>query len=161
MMLFIFYVTLKLAAYIAWCRIGVGLFRPLDESKQASALKFGVVRLLLGVVFGTAVFLWVWKLNLGNWAISHIALYFLIYAPLRWIEWSIMGFLMQREAASLLIAPRKVYAASTVPMATSGPRLPGVLWKLGGILVSHVADLPIIIASGGVDYALPVGRFLC
>jgi hypothetical protein len=35
------------------------------------------------------------------------------------------------------------------------------LWKLGGIAVSHLADIPIILSGSGVGDMLPVGRFLC
>jgi hypothetical protein len=36
------------------------------------------------------------------------------------------------------------------------------LWRLGGIAVSHLADLPLIAGgSGGPTEMLPVGRFLC
>ena len=161
MTLIVCYLAVKLLVYVAWCRLGVSLFRPLEPSKTSAALKFGLFRLLLGLVFGTAVFLWVWTLNVGDWKMPRTAIYFLIYAPLRWVEWSIIGFLLQREPWSLVLAPRRKYATSTMSLETAGARMPGVLWKLGGIAVSHLADLPLIVAQGGIDYVLPIGRFLC
>src|SRR5262245_6402821 len=111
------YVVVKLAAYVLWCGVGVTLFRPQASSKFASALKFGFVRLLLGVFLGVTVFLGAWMLKIGDTGLSHLAMYLLMYIPLRWVEWSIMGYLLQPGPRSLLLAPARAYAPA--PMATS------------------------------------------
>ena len=39
-----------------------------------------------------------------------------------------------------------------------GESKPDRLWRLGGIVISCLADIPLIISLGGV---IPTGRFLC
>jgi hypothetical protein len=39
-----------------------------------------------------------------------------------------------------------------------GATKPDRLWRLGGIVISCLADIPLIISLGGV---IPTGRFLC
>jgi hypothetical protein len=39
-----------------------------------------------------------------------------------------------------------------------GERKPDRLWRLGGIVISCLADIPLVISLGGV---IPTGRFLC
>ena len=156
------YVALKLAAYILWCGIGVRMFRPDSPRKFSQALGFGTTRLIIGIIFGVGVFVAAPSFHFESWGTTHLQIYFKLYAPLRWVEWSIMGFLLERSAASLLVGPTVSY--STGPASffrTPRSRFPGVLWKLGGVAVSHAADLPLIMAAGGIENMLPFGRFLC
>jgi hypothetical protein len=156
------YVAVKFTAYVAWCGVGVALFRPESSNKLRAALGFGLLRLLLGIVFGVSLFLGAAVLQVGNSGLGHLAIYLLMYVPLRWVEWSIMGYLLQPDASSLLIAPARMHAGAAGSLAAGhGPRAAGVFWKLGGILVSHLADLPVILRAGGIDNMLPIGRFLC
>ena len=142
---FIGYVALKLLAYVMWCYVGVGLLR--YERTLRSALGFGVIRLILGVVFGIGVFI------VGGMAHleapkSSLLLYLEIYVPVRWVEWGVMAWLMRRldhGPAALLIG-----ADNTSRM-----------WRIGGIVVSIIADLPILLSHAGAREMLPVGRFLC
>jgi hypothetical protein len=154
------YVAIKFTVYVVWCGIGVTLFRLQSPNTIRAALGFGLVRLLLGVALGTGLFLAAAVVKIGNWGLSHLAIYLLMYVPLRWIEWSIMGYLLQPASQSLLIAPARISSGSVV-ITAGHSRSMGVLWKLGGILVSHLADLPVILAAGGIGNMLPIGRFLC
>lgn len=158
------YVALKMAAYIVWCGIGVYFFRPDSPAKLRQAFGFGFTRVMLGAAFGFGIFYLAatGTLHTEIAGVSHRELYFRIYVPVRWIEWSIMGYLMQQSAMSFLAAPSVLY--STGPASffrTPSSRFPGVLWKLGGIAISFAADLPFILAAGGIENMLPVGRFLC
>jgi hypothetical protein len=142
-LLFFSYVALKYGAYVAWCFLGIRWLREMNPP-VTSALGLGFVRLLLGVVFGIAIFLTggVMHLNVPN----HLWLsYFAVYAPVRWVEWSIM---------TLLVAPGTGFF-----LLRANPR--ANLWQLGGIAVSHLADIPVILSGSGVGDMLPVGRFLC
>ena len=142
---FLGYVALKYLAYVMWCYVGVGLLR--SERTFRSALGFGVLRLMLGVLFGFGVFL------IGGMAHlevpqSTFQMYLEIYVPVRWIEWGVMALLMRREdrgAAALLI----------------GGDNKSRFWRIGGIVVSIVADLPVLLSHSGAREMLPVGRFLC
>ncbi len=73
-------------------------------------------------------------------------LYFEIYAPVRWIEWSIMAVVLARSRTESFFL---------------GGSNTSRLWRLGGIVVSHLADIPLILSAGRVTGILPVGRFLC
>jgi len=72
--------------------------------------------------------------------------YLAIYVPVRYVEWSILALLTGVKAGQTF---------KITSIATQG-------WILGGIVVSHVADLPLILFGGeGPGGFLPVGRFLC
>ncbi len=142
---FLIYVLIKFAAYSAWCGIGL---RIVAHASWKSAFGFGFLRLLLGVFFGGGIFV------VG--AMAHLdppvhpwLTYFAVYAPVRWVEWSIMSTLLNRESAS--------FAAFLL-----GRDWRDRFWRLGGIAVSHLADMPLMLGgSGGPTEMLPVGRFLC
>jgi hypothetical protein len=131
------YVILKYAAYSGWCYCG--LPKPRNQSAVRSALTFGLVRLGIGIVFGISIFLLVGLLHLGVWTHSWL-LYVLVYAPVRYVEWSILAG---------LLGYRITDAASQ-------------RWIVGGIFVSYFADIPIILFSYGVEKGFfQVGRILC
>lgn len=142
---FIGYVVLKFLAYVMWCYAGVGLLR--YERTFRSALGFGALRLMIGVLFGIAVFF------IGGMAHldapkSDFLLYLEIYVPVRWFEWGIVALFLSardRGVSALLL----------------GNSDRSRLWRAGGILVSILADLPILLSSRGAGEMLPVGRFLC
>jgi hypothetical protein len=142
---FIGYVALKLAAYIVWCYVGLALFWP--ERKIGLAAGFGVLRLIIGVCFGFGVFL------VGGMAHleapkNQFLMYLEIYAPVRWFEWGIM--------AAILSARDRGVAAFLIGSSNRAR-----MWRVGGIVVSILADLPILLSSRGAGEMLPVGRFLC
>jgi hypothetical protein len=94
--------------------------------------------------------------------LSHREIYFKIYIPVRWLEWSIVGYLLQQSGMSFLLGPSMLY--STGPASffrTPSSRFPGMLWKLGGVAISFAADLQLILGAGGIENMAPVGRFLC
>ena len=141
------YVGLKLAAYILWCYVGVRWLTPSQEKPFKRAAKLGVARLFIGVAFGIGIFIVGGIAHLEPWN-NRLAQYFVIYAPVRWVEWGILSMILLTGTGS---ARRLLLGDS----ASSR------LWRLGGIVVSHLADLPVILAMGGVSNMLPVGRFLC
>src|SRR5262249_15878512 len=103
------YIVIKFAAYALWCAVGVTLFRP-QSSWLAGALGFGTLRLFLGVFLGVALFLTVGSMHVDQWHMSHLTIYLLMYVPLRWVEWSIMGSLLQPGAQSFFIGPERRYS---------------------------------------------------
>ena len=142
-LLFLSYVALKYTAYAGWCSLGIRWLRGITPV-LSSVLGLGLVRLFLGIFFGVAIFLIgaMMHLNVPN----HPWLsYFAVYVPVRWVEWSIM---------TLLVAPGSgIFVLNGNSKAN--------LWKWGGIAVSHLADMPLILSGSGVTDMLPVGRFLC
>jgi hypothetical protein len=157
-------VALKLAVYIVWCGIGVGLFRPDSPAKLRQAFGFGLTTVILGMGLGIGLFYLVssGSLNTDVPGLSHREIYFKIYIPVRWLEWSIVGYLLQQSGMSFLLGPSMLY--STGPASffrTPSSRFPGMLWKLGGVAISFAADLQLILGAGGIENMAPVGRFLC
>jgi hypothetical protein len=131
------YVILKYAAYSGWCYYG--LPSPRNRTAVRSALTFGFARLGIGILFGISIFLLVDFLHLSAWTHSWL-LYLLVYAPVRYVEWSIL---------SVLLGYRIGDAA-------------GQRWIVGGIFVSYLADVPMILFSYGVEKGFfQVGRILC
>jgi hypothetical protein len=130
---YLLYVAVKLACYVGWCWAGLRFWQP-RSSNVPMAFVFGVVRLVIGVAFGIAIFIVIpaqpsdvlWK-------------YVTIYTPVRLVEWLIIILIMGRRA------PGRTVATS-------------LLWALGGILISFVADFA---SPEGVAGHFCVGRCLC
>jgi hypothetical protein len=132
----------KYVAYAAWCYIGLGLLDPERHPSAARALGYGLARLALGFGFGMVIFVLAMVLS-PHTRLESLVTYLAAYVPVRCLEWAIMdrllsppsspGFLLGRDRAS-----RR--------------------WRLGGVAVSCAADIPLIIAMGGV---IPVGRIFC
>ena len=146
MILLILYFVVKYAAYVAWCLFGLDKFRPDSEDQQSRAFLYGFLRLLIGFVFGVLVFvvLIVLAPGSGTRAMGSYLAYFAIYLPVRWVEWTIMA---------ILIIP----GSNPFLRWLSGLNRPDRLWRLGGIGISFLADVPVLIAIGG----FPIGRILC
>lgn len=133
-MTYILYVLVKLACYTGWCWLGLRLWRP-DSATPGASFRFGLLRLGIGVLFGTAIFIIVstgpddllWK-------------YLKIYTPVRLVEWFILAWIILRESKGMLISP------------TTG------FWCLGGIVVSFAADFT---SPAGLEGHFCVGRCLC
>lgn len=143
LLLFPIYVIVKCLAYSGWCYYGLRSLR--NRASIGSALSFGFVRLGLGILFGIGIFFVGASLHLNAPAHPWL-LYVSIYAPVRYVEWSILAALLGSRG-------REVYRIGD-----------GVTqrWIVGGIVVSHLADLPMILFSyAGATSFLPVGRFLC
>lgn len=147
MMWTVLYVATKLAAYCGWCYYGLVKFRPETANRAAAALGLGVVRLLMGLVFGGVIFLASTFLAPVLWSFPgrEVLTYASTYVPIRWVEWTLMA---------ILITPGSRSFGSWLFGWNSVSRL----WRLGGIGISCLADLPIIAAVGWI---LPVGRFMC
>jgi hypothetical protein len=143
---FLVYVVVKYAAYAVWCYIGL---RWLDggQARLRSALGAGVVRLLLGVFFGLGIFLVGGSMHLNVPHHPWVS-YFAVYVPVRWVEWSIMSLLVGKGPHSV---------GSFCFGSSNRERL----WRLGGVAVSHLADISLMLSGSGVIEMLPVGRFLC
>ncbi len=130
---YVLYVAVKLISYIAWCWLGLRLWRA-GSTSLLSAAGFGILRLAIGVAFGVAIFLVaptqpedvIWK-------------YVAIYTPVRVVEWFIMALIIGRASDNHTI-------------------LDSVLWCLGGIVVSFAADFA---SPEGVAGHFCVGRCLC
>ncbi|SRR6266487_293361 len=141
------YIALKYLAYAAWCFVGLSLLSAISSVRLSRALGFGLLRLLLGFMFGLIIYLVgsIVYSALIDAPATGLLTYLAVYVPVRWVEWSILG---------ILIAP----SARTFGAFWTGSNDRDRLWRLGGVLISCVADIPMIIAFGGI---LPVGRFLC
>ena len=141
------YIALKYLAYAAWCFVGLSLLSDISPVSLSRALGFGLLRLLLGFIFGLFIYLVgsIVYSALTDAPAGDLLTYFAVYVPVRWIEWSILGTLIIPSGRK-----RSVF--------WTGLNSRDCLWRLGGVLISCVADIPMIIALGGI---LPVGRFLC
>jgi hypothetical protein len=137
-MLILIYAAAKLLAYSAWCFIGLRLV-PRATANVAASLRLGAVRWLIGLVFGIVVFFAVGSIDEQSAA----RIYFLVYSPVRAIEWAIMAF---------IIAARVQETSRSVAMQ----RLP--FWCVGGMLVSFLTDL---LSPEGLQGRFCVGRCLC
>jgi hypothetical protein len=141
------YIGVKFAAYTLWCLLGLWKVRRDSNPSVGPALGYGLFRLLMGLFFGVVIWLVSSALltKLGYGAPQSALTYLLVYVPVRWIEWTIVA---------LLLLPRSTPFGRAMIGTGTGDRL----WRLGGIVISCLADIPLIISLGGV---IPTGRFLC
>jgi len=141
------YFGLKFVAYTFWCCLALAKLRRDGKPIFARALAFGFLRLFMGLFFGVLI----WFLSsslmsvLGYGLPQNALTYVLVYVPVRWVEWSIMAVILLPGSFSF----------SRWSVGTS---LHDRLWRLGGIVISCLADIPMIMDLGGV---IPTGRFLC
>ena len=75
-------------------------------------------------------------LTMNNAVRNSILTYFVVYVPVRVLEWSIMLLIFRRKGAILEYT----------------------VWVAGGVVISCLADIPLGIVEGGV---VPVGRPFC
>jgi hypothetical protein len=150
---FVLYVLAKFIAYTLWCAVGMKLLWSSERATNAQlmtagvtgsakkwslATAYGFFRLLMGVFFGSVIWLVGTMVAASLWkAPQHdFITYLLVYVPVRWAEWTILAWIIARESAQKI----------------------GYGWRLGGIAISCLADIPIIAAAG---WTLPLGRFFC
>lgn len=141
------YFVAKLVTYCIWCYVGLRLFQPATRLMPAKALGFGILRLFMGFFFGILIYFVSSALitHIGAGLPENTITYLAVYVPIRWIEWSIMSALLARNTPS------------TSPWILGwGPR--DRYWRLGGIVISCLADIPLIYSLGGI---IPTGRFMC
>ena len=136
------YALVKIVAYVSWCGVGAKLHGQADRL-WLKAILYGLIRLGMGAFIGLVVI--VALANMIEPKIhNQVLTYLIIYVPVRWVEWSLMVMIMDqghRTAGNFLV----------------GRNMKSRLWRLGGIGISCLADIPIILSCGG----LPVGRFMC
>jgi hypothetical protein len=136
------YFLLKCLAYAVWCYYGLRVLR--NQSSLSAGLGYGFVRVGLGMVFGVGVFLLAGLWHVG--APPHPwLLYALIYVPVRYVEWSILAALLGAKDGK---------THRTGDGATQR-------WIVQGIVVSHLADIPMILLYSASGSLLPIGRLLC
>lgn len=146
-MVALLYPAIKLLAYGFWCYWGLRNFRPPMNDVYSRSLLYGFLRLLMGLFFGVVIWLIssIVLSHIGYGLPQNILTYVLVYVPVRWIEWSIMATVILPDSFSLLR-----WISGTSPRDRN--------WRLGGIVISCLADIPLIASLGGV---IPTGRFLC
>jgi hypothetical protein len=132
-MAYLLYVVVKLIAYTGWCWVGLRLWRA-ERATVGRASLFGILRLAIGVMFGVIIFFAV-PTPPENLLWKYIA----IYGPVRLVEWSIMAWIITRTSSR-----RTAFN--------------WILWCLGGIVVSFVADFA---SPEGLAGHFCVGRCLC
>jgi hypothetical protein len=134
------YLVLKFGGYTLWAYVGL---RWLSAVRGAArrAVTLGLLRLVIGWVAGLAVAPFV--IVAGTDRIPLV--YFTVLAIVRWFEWGVI--------ALWLPAPPDGSRARFVLGGSSRQ----VTWRLCGIGVSYLADMPFLIAGGG----FPRGRLLC
>jgi hypothetical protein len=136
------YLVIKALAYVGWCYVGLRAFGGPGRARWSTAAIYGTGRLLLGLFFGVVIFM----VGAATAAVveNSFVTYLLVYVPVRWIEWSIVATWIDPGHPMW----RQFWLGLT-------PESRG--WRLRGIVLSCLADVPVIIAMGG----LTLGRFLC
>lgn len=139
------YILTKLLAYIGWMYVGLRVLPGESRASAARAFFLGMLRLFLGLLFAVVIYLFSSALltHLGFGLAANVLTYLSVYVPVRWLEWSLM--------AALVLSP-------SISQFLLGTGKTDRLWRAGGIVLSCLADIPLIVSLGGV---IPTGRFLC
>lgn len=136
----VLYVALKLGGYAAWSYLGLASAWSGGRATVLGALTRGIGRLLLGWATGILVA----PLALVAVGTNQVRLFYFLALPfVRWFEWG----LLQLSISAVDAGATLVHGKDTTRRR----------WRLGGIIVSYLADAPFIIASGG----FPQGRIFC
>jgi len=134
------YIALKLTGYSIWSYVGLRWLGDPSRATLTGALARGVGRLLIG--WGTGIV--VAPFAIAAVGSGHVTMFYVTALPVvRWFEWAIIH--------------ATVAASMTGTRFLDGLNSRGRLWRLGGIAVSYLADLPFLISEGG----LPHGRIFC
>jgi hypothetical protein len=132
------YIALKLFGYSGWSWAGLAWLG--NGGRVGGAFTRGVGRLLIGWATGLAVA----PLAFVAAGTGHVTLFYVLALPVvRWLEWGII---------QVTLGPDRQGAAFVHGLSTRGR-----LWRAGGVVVSYLADLPFLVAAGG----LPQGRIFC
>lgn len=144
-MIALLYIGGKFLAYSAWIFFGLRSLRNESTPSPLRSLALGFVRLSLGLLFGVLIYVLSATLltHIGYGFAPNVLTYLSVYVPVRWIEWSIITAILIPTSFSQFFF---------------GAAKRDRLWRLGGIAISCLADIPLIISLGGV---IPTGRFLC
>jgi len=131
---FLIYVVVKAICYVSWCGLGATIHGHRDRI-NFKAFVYGFVRLVIGVILGAFAIanLSIWMSELIK---NPVVVYAIAYLPVRWVEWSLMAVLMDQEHR-------------TVPNFFFGLTWKSRLWRLGGMAISCLADLPLLIEFHG------------
>ena len=132
-MQYLIYVLIKLALYTGWCWVGLLLLRP-NAPGWAKATGLGILRLAIGVLFGVSIFIAI-PVQQDDVLWKYLA----IYTPVRMVEWLILAWIIRRKSEDKRLEIT-------------------LLWCLGGIVVSFVADFA---SPEGVAGHFCIGRCLC
>ncbi len=117
------YILIKFAAYALWSFVGLRLLTqppPVLKRLVLPALGLGGLRLLMGMGFGVAVFLFAGLLPIHGTLRDYIA----IYAPVRIVEWGLLFAIIRSRGGALSWRNPRVW-----------------IWIVVGIAVSFAADL--------------------
>lgn len=139
---FFLYGLVKFIAYSTWCYATLHWFDNKVNNKFATATLLGLIRLLLGMLLGLPLSLLAFYLSLQLKSI--IIPYLMIYPAVRVFEWGILWFMMKYRKIGIKTPNKKAV----------------ILWILGGIIVSCLADIPLFIANwlSGLPFN---GRIFC
>lgn len=137
--MYIIYILVKFFAYSAWGYVALMMFCHDKKYLVGKSLIFGSVRLLMGIFIG-AVLIMLASRSLNSITNNRLFIYFLVYPPIRVVEWLLMFLLMK-----LIYRKRLIAQYSRV-----------FLWILGGVIISCLADIPILLTQG-----MMLGRIFC
>ena len=135
------YVLLKLGGYSTWSYVGLCWLATSRRNAVLGTLGRGIARLFLGWMTGILVA----PMAIVAAGSDQLPLfYFTALVLVRWLEWGVLQLSFPISDKGL----GTVFHGGT-------PR--GRAWRLGGIVVSYLADAPFLIAAGG----FPHGRLFC
>lgn len=133
---FAIYAALKFILYGGWSAFGIKLFigRQTRLLWWLKSLWFGGLKWIIGLLVGIVI-----SFAIGSVSTEHARLlYFLIYIPVRAIEWRFIAYLIRNGNGD---GRRNIKET--------------VLWVLGGVMISYLSDL---VSPFGEEDRFCIGR---
>jgi hypothetical protein len=129
---------LKFFIYWGWCLFGIKSLELNYRYPKLMALFFATLRFALGISL-ILVFLLLSYLFYGieYVPLRGVFIYLFVAIPLRWFEWSVLEFIMNKKARTLgfLIHPCSLQSRN---------------WRLGGITINFITDLPLMFMAHSI-----------
>ena len=130
------YIVVKLGVYALWCWYGIRLLTPWRKASAPMAFGFALVRMAIGFVLG---YFWSSWLHDPSSEYSRLGFDPKVFLAgliiLRWLVWSLVSFLIRLPQG----APS--------PLGVSRADW---LWRLGGVGLSYLADVLVLVGLVGV-----------
>ncbi len=150
-------IAAKFIAYALWSWAGMAWLRGSRPAFGKSFLEIGglgMLRVMLGVAFGTGVFLF----SMGSDLHGTLGEYIGVYAPVRFLEWAILAYIIRRRALHAGNEDPDSPDQPSAALLSDSSRWRVLIWIAVGILISFLVDS---FSPVGIKDHFCTGRCLC
>ncbi len=137
------FLLVKLLLYVGWCYLACARLGFPVNRKGGVAIMLGLTRIGIGILIGSHLILLSMQEAQAVFD-NQLLTYLVVFPPIRFLEWAL-----------ILVILHVMYLRKRISVYVNFAYK--IVWVLGGVIVSCLADIPILILSEG----LPIGRLFC